>query len=128
MKVEYFREQGLEVFLDKLKAQGWLDLLASTQMGYSILNLAEFYANCAVTQGVVTSEVNGKKLCSDGKKLGEILGVPTAGFDVYVQEEKAVLGTARLLQLAQSLSQQLGLKAPQSITKGDMTSIHQLLF
>jgi len=39
-----------------------------------------------------------------------------------------VLGTARLLELAQKLSQQTGLQTPQSVKKGDMTSIHQLLF
>ena len=105
MKVEYLWEQGLEVFLDKLRAQGWLDLFANTQMACSVPDLVEFYANCAVTQGVVTSEVNGKKLHFDAKKLGEIMGVPTAGFAVYVQEDKAMLGTTRLLQLAQSLSQ-----------------------
>jgi len=53
-------------------------------MGCYIPNLAEFYANCKVTNGVLTSEVNGKKLRFDQKKLGEILGVPTVGFDVYV--------------------------------------------
>ena len=116
------------MFLDKLRAQGWLDLFANTEIGCSIPDLAEFYANCVVTQGVVTSEINGKKLHFDAKKPGEILGVPATRFDVYVRENKAMLGIARLLQLAQSLSQQLGLKAPQSIKKGDMTSIHQLLF
>jgi len=30
VKVEYFQEQGLEVFLKKLRAQGWLDLFANT--------------------------------------------------------------------------------------------------
>ena len=39
-------------------------------------DLAEFYANCSVTQGMVTSEVNGKKMCFDARKLGDILGVP----------------------------------------------------
>jgi len=76
----------------------------------------------------VTSEVNGKKLHFDAKKLGEILGVLAVGFDVYVREDKFVLGTARLLELAQKLSQQTGLQTLQSVKKGDMTSIHQLLF
>ena len=76
----------------------------------------------------MTSEVNGKKLHFDAKKLGEILGVLAVGFDVYVREDKFVLGTARLLELAQKLSQQTGMKTPQSVKKGDMTSIHQLLF
>jgi len=74
--------------------------------------LAEFYANCVVTHGVVTSEVNGKKLRFDAKKLGEILGVPAIGFGVYVREDKSMLGTARLLELAQKLSSQTRLKHP----------------
>ena len=54
-------------------------------------------------------------------------GVSAEGFDVYVREDKTVLGTARLLQLTQALSQQTRLKALQSVTKGVMTSLHQLL-
>jgi len=30
VKSGYFREQGLEVFLDKLKDQGWLELFTNT--------------------------------------------------------------------------------------------------
>ena len=30
VKVTYFQEQGLEVFLNKLRAQGWLELFANT--------------------------------------------------------------------------------------------------
>jgi len=61
---------------------------------------------------VVTSEVHGKKLTFNAKDLGAILGVPAEGFDVYVREGETVLGTARLLQLTQTLSQQPRLKAP----------------
>ena len=88
------------MFLEKLRVQGWLDLFTNTQLGCSIPDLAEFYANCKVTDGVVTSEINGKKLHFGAKKLGEILGVPVVGFDVYVREDKFVLGTTRLLELA----------------------------
>ena len=102
MKVEYFQEQGLEVFLNKLRAQGWLALFTNTQLGCSVSDLAAFYANCIVTQGVVTSEISGKKLRFDAKKLGDILGVPATGFDMYVREDKSVLGTARLLELAKN--------------------------
>jgi len=65
-----------------------------------VSDLAEFYANCSVTQGVVKSEVNGKKMCFDLKKLGEILGVLDTDFDIYVREDKYVLGNARLLELS----------------------------
>jgi len=68
-------------------------------------DLAEFYANCSITQGVVKSEVSGKKLRFDARKLGEILGIPATRFDIYVREDKTILGKARLLELSQKLSQ-----------------------
>jgi len=49
VKVSYFQEQGLGVFLEKLDAQGWLDLFTNTKRCCSVPGLAEFYANCIVT-------------------------------------------------------------------------------
>jgi len=48
VKVSYFQEQGLGVFLEKLEAQGWLALFTNTKTGCSVPDLAEFYANCVV--------------------------------------------------------------------------------
>jgi len=90
--------------------------------------LAEFYAKRSVTEETITSDVNGVKVEFDAQKLGDILGVPTAGFDIYVREDKSLLGKARLLELARKLSQQPGLKTPQAVKKGDMAPLHQLLF
>jgi len=97
-------------------------------MGCSIPHLADFYAHCEVTYGVVTSVVNGKRIIFNATSLGEILKISAEGFSMYVREDKSVLGAARLLELAQNLSKQLSLKAPWSIKKGEMTSLHQLLF
>ena len=112
VKVAYFREQGLEVFLDKIRSQGRLELFTNTQMGCSTPKLAEFYARVSVTEGIVTSEVNGVKIVFDAQKLGEILGIPATEFDIYVRKDKSLLGKARLLELAQRLSEQPGLKTP----------------
>ena len=128
VKVAYFREQGLEVFLDKLRSQGWFDLFTNTQLGCFAPDLAEFYARISVTEGTVTSEVNGVKIVVDAQKFGEILGIPAEGFDIYIQEDKSLLSKARLLELAQKLSQQPGLKTPQTVKKGNMAPLHQLLF
>ena len=49
--------------MDKLRAQGWLELFTNTELGCSVSDLAEFYAICSITQGVVKSEVNRKKMC-----------------------------------------------------------------
>ena len=74
-----------------------MDLFANTQHGCSVDALAEFYAHCSVTQGVVTSTVGGKTIEFDAPKLGEILGVPSTGFEAYVREDKTALAPAQLL-------------------------------
>jgi len=73
IKVSYFQEQGLEVFLDKLKAQGWYELFTNTQMGCSQPNVALF-------GDVLTSTANGvlgaasnliRLICPRGQVLAE---------------------------------------------------------
>ena len=47
----------------------------NTKRGCSVPDLAEFYANCVVTSGVVTNTVNGHELRFDTSDLGELLEV-----------------------------------------------------
>ena len=56
----------------------------NTQMGCSVPDLAEFYANCEVTSSVVTSVVNGKRVKFNATSLGEILRILAEGFNMYV--------------------------------------------
>ena len=128
MNIQFFEEHGLGVFLTKLRAQGWLELFANTQQGCSLLELAEFYANCSVANGVVTSAVNEWHFSFDAATLGEILGIPSRGFDAYVREDKTILETARLLEISKRVSQKQDLRTPSSVKKGNLTSLHQLLF
>jgi len=107
------------VFLDKLKAQA---------LGCSQPDVAEFYANVSVAEGVLTSTVNGVLIEVDPRALGVILGAPATGFALYVREDKSLLGKAKLLELAQYLTQQPRLKGPQALKKGDMQPLHQLIF
>ena len=79
VKIDYFREQGFEVFLDKLRDQGWLELFTNTQMGCSQPDLAEFYANVSVTEDRVTSQVNGVHIEFDAHTLGDHLRGPSRG-------------------------------------------------
>ena len=78
--------------------------LTNTQLGCSQPNLAEFYANVSITADRVTSIVNGVLLEFDAHTLGDILGVPAEGFDLYVRDDKSLLSKAKLLELAQRLS------------------------
>jgi len=120
VKVLYFQEQSLEVFLDKLRTRGWLDTFINTKRGCSVPKLAEFYANCEVTNGIVTGSVHGRELCFDANNLGAWLGVPSKGFDVYVREDKTVLSNDQLSDLTRKLAQRPDLNAPRSVTKGEM--------
>jgi len=61
------------VLLEKLKAQRWLDLFSKTQRGCSTPELAKFYANCVVTNGVVTITVGKHRIRFDAADLGEML-------------------------------------------------------
>ena len=116
------------MFLDKLQTQGWFELFANTKMGCSPADVVEFYANVALHGEVLSSTVNGVLIEVDAQALGVILGVPATGFDLYVREDKSLLGRDRLLELSRHLSQQPGLRSPISVKKSDMQPIHQLLF
>ena len=61
--------------------------------------LAEFYAN----------------------DLADLLGVSAEGFDVYVREDKSVLGDEQLLELTQSLAQKPSPTEPQSLKGGNVS-------
>jgi len=75
-------------------------VFTNTQLESSQPDLAEFYARVSVTEGTVTSMVNGVQIEFDAQTLGDILGVPVVGFDLYVREDKSLLGKAKLLDLA----------------------------
>ena len=128
VRMSYFQEQELQVFLEKPRAQGWLELFTNTQMGCSQPDVAEFYANLALSGDVLCSTVNGVEIQVNAQALGVILGVPTTGFALYVREDQSLLSRDQLLELSQHLSQQPGLRTPQAVKKGDMQPLHQLLF
>ena len=128
VRVKFFQDQGLEVFLERLKAQGWYELFANTQLGCSQPDVAEFYANVTLHGDVISSTVNGVLIEVNAQAFGVILGVPATGFDLYVREDKSLLSRERLVELSRHLSQQPGLRSPQAVKKGDMQPLHQLLF
>jgi len=100
----------------------------NTQLGCSQPDIVEFYANVALHGDVISSTVNGVLVEVNAEALGVILGVPATGFELYVREDKSMVGRDRLLELSRRLSQQPGLRSPQAVKKGDMKPLHQLLF
>jgi len=66
----------------------------------------------------MTSTVNDHDLRFDVTKLGEMLGVPSDGFDVHVREDKSVLGDERLLELTCKLALKPHLTESRSMRKG----------
>lgn len=122
------REQGLGSFLEKLDQQGWLELFSDGTLGCSVPDLAEFYANCAVTNGVVTSTVKGQDISFDTEDLGVLLGVPTVGFKAYVREDKTALSRDQLLTLCRKIAQKPDLDIPRHVQKAEMVPLHRLLY
>ena len=76
---------------------------------------------------MLTSTINGRELRFDAMELGELL-VSSDGFDVYVREDKSILGDERLLELTQRLAQKPHLSLSWSVRKGKMMPLHRLLF
>ena len=56
-------------------------------------------------QIVLSSTGNGHEVRFHARELGQLLGVSSDSFDVYVREDKSVLGNERLLALTQRLAQ-----------------------
>ena len=57
-----------------------------------------------------------------------MLGVPSNGFDMYVREDKSVLGYKWLFELSRKLAPKPHLTESWSVRKGEMMPLHQLLF
>ena len=74
VRVSYFQDQGLEVFLEKLRAQGWYELFTNTQLGCSQPDVAEFYANVALHGDVLSSTVNGVLIEINARVRGDLRG------------------------------------------------------
>ena len=91
---------------------------SQTPRGCSIPKLVDFYENYVVTNGVVTSIVNDHRLRFNACDLGELIVVPSEDFNVYVHEDKSILGDEHLLELTQRLPQNPHLTEPPSMRKG----------
>lgn len=105
-----------------------MELFSDGTLGCSVPELAEFYANCAVTNGVVTSTVREQEISFDAKELGELLGVPAEGYGVYVREDKKAIGRDRLLELCRKFAQKPDLDIPRLVQKAEMSPMHRLLY
>ena len=77
---------------------------------------------------MVTSTINGHQVRFDARELGELLGVSSEDFDVYVREDKSVLSDERLLELTQRLAQKPHLTVSRFVRIGEMMPMHRLLF
>lgn len=124
----FFEEHGLELFLTKLAKQGWLELFSDGTVGCSVSELAEFYANCVVTEGVVTSVVRNVEILFDSEQLGKLLGIPSEGFDLYVRENKQGIDREQTLSLCRKLAQKPDLDIPRPVLKAEMQPMHRLLY
>ena len=103
-------------------------MFSNRNVGCSLPDVAEFYANCQVAEGLVTSLVGGIDICFGIEELGDALGVPSSGFGYYLRDDKSVLGPDRLLEITRRLSNQHSLTVPRAVHKGELSPLHRLCY
>lgn len=69
-------------FVRKIEKQGWLHLFKK-DFGFNKLEVVNFFVNCKVTKGTVTSLIGEVKIKFNAKTIGSILRIPSKGFDQY---------------------------------------------
>ena len=125
MKASYFHDQGLGVFLEKLRAQGWFELFANTQLGCSQPDIAEFYANVSLHGEVISSTVNGVLIEVNAQALGVILGVPAMGFETLPPLEISTGSSAKKPKTVVAPSPKLEKFQNRGVVRGKMVSYFQ---
>ena len=66
-------------------------MFTDTKKGCLVPDLVEFYANCVVTNGVVTSTVNGHEVRFDARELDKLLRVLSKGLMCMYMRTRAYL-------------------------------------
>ncbi|XP_070020145.1 uncharacterized protein [Nicotiana sylvestris] len=83
-------EQRMVLLLEKLELQGWKDIAFQMDGRLARNEVVEFMENSEVKNGRVTIMVKEVQVSFDVKELGEILGVPTEGYNKEEIEPKTV--------------------------------------
>lgn len=129
MKGNIFTSNGAVMFLEKVRTQGWLECFSTFKYRRDTYLIAEFFANLQIREGVLENKVGNNTFSVDATELGEILKVPTYGFDEHYKEDQtSILDDEIYLQLSRKFAQNPRLTVGRQVLKKEMTLLHRLLF
>nr|XP_016455665.1 PREDICTED: uncharacterized protein LOC107779701 [Nicotiana tabacum] len=91
--------------------------------------LIEFLANDVVKDGVVSSQVKGVQVQFDAVKLGEILDIPSEGFDDYTRKRWPCLDSLpTALEITKRFCDSENVNKARSVQKSEMRPQHKVVF
>nr|XP_016440658.1 PREDICTED: uncharacterized protein LOC107766394 [Nicotiana tabacum] len=122
-------EPGVMRLVDALAAQGWKDMVLQMDGRLARNELIEFMANVAFKDGVVSSLVKGVQLQLDAEKLGEILDIPSEGFDDYTRQRWLCLDSLPTsLEITKRFSDSKEMTEVRAVQKSEMRPEHKVVF
>nr|XP_009761592.1 PREDICTED: uncharacterized protein LOC104213746 [Nicotiana sylvestris] len=115
--------------VDSLAAQGWKDMVLQMDGRLARNELIEFMANAAVKDVVVSSLVKGVLVQFDAEKLGEILDIPSKGFDDYTRQRWPCLDSLpTALEITKRFCDSKDVNEARAVQKSEMRVEHKFVF
>ncbi|XP_075110990.1 uncharacterized protein LOC142181631 [Nicotiana tabacum] len=115
--------------VDVLAAPGWKDMVLQMDGRLARNELIEFMANDAVKDGNVSSLVKRVQVQFDAKKLGEILDIPSEGFDDYTRQRWPCLDSLpTALAITRRFYDSEDMYEARAVQKSEMRPKHKVLF
>nr|XP_016433873.1 PREDICTED: uncharacterized protein LOC107760350 [Nicotiana tabacum] len=122
-------ELGMMRLVDALAAQGWKDMVLQMDGRLARNELIEFMENTAVKDGNVSSLVKGVQVQFDAKILGEILDIPSEGFDDYTRKRWPCLDSLPTdLAITRRFCDSEDVNEARAVQKSEMRPEHKVLF
>jgi len=122
-------EEGMILLLEKLEIQGWKDMVLQLDGRLARNEIVEFMANAEVKEGRVTSLVKGVQISFDAKELGEILGIPSEGYDDYTRQKWPSLDSLpTALAITRKFCDNEEESEPKEVYKSEMKPPHKVIF
>ncbi|XP_070004877.1 intracellular protein transport protein USO1-like [Nicotiana sylvestris] len=122
-------EPGMMRLMNALAAQGWKDMVLQMDGRLARNEIIEFMANAEVQEGKVSSLVKGVQMSFDEEKLGEILDIPSEGFDDYTRKMWPCLDSLpTALEITKRFCDAENVNEARAVQKSEMRPQHKVLF
>nr|XP_016459579.1 PREDICTED: uncharacterized protein LOC107783122 [Nicotiana tabacum] len=122
-------EQGMMRLVDALAAQGWKDMVLQMDDRLARNEIIKFMTNVEVQDGKVSSLMKGVQVSFEAEKLGEILDIPSEGFDDYTRQRWPCLDSLpTALEITRRFCDAEDVNEARAVQKSEMRPQHKVLF